>query len=114
MADYTITPSETYTLLEIAGRIEPNNWQEMNETFTKLCDSPDVKNILVDLANLDYTASAGFRELFMAGKKLARKGGRLAVCSLQGEVKRVVELAGFATAYPIFDSRADAEPYFAT
>lgn len=113
MADYQITPSETFTLLEISGRIEPDNWQEMNTVFSKLTDSDDVTHVLVDLEGLEYTASAGFRELFMAGKKLARKGGRLAVCSLQGEVKRVFELAGFATAYPIFENRADAAPYFA-
>lgn len=112
MATYQTTPSDTFTLLEISGRIEPDNWQEMNAVFSKLTESDDVKNILVDLAGLEYTASAGFRELFMAGKKLARKGGKLAVCSLQGEVKRVFELAGFSAAYPVFDTRADAEPYF--
>ncbi len=113
MAEYQITPSETFTLLEISGRIEPDNWQEMNAVFTNLTESEDVTHVLVDLARLEYTASAGFRELFMAGKKLSRKGGKLAVCSLHGEVKRVFELAGFATAYPIFDTRADAAPYFA-
>ncbi len=50
-------------------------------------------------------ASAGFRELFLAGRKIGRKGGRLVVCSLRGEVKRVFELARFDTAYPIFETR---------
>jgi len=113
MAEYQTTPSDTFTLLEISGRIEPDNWHELNAIFTELTESDTVTNILVDLAGLEYTASAGFRELFMAGKKLARKGGRLAVCSLNGEVKRVFEMAGFATAYPTFETRADAEPYFA-
>jgi len=112
MADYRTTQSTSFTLLEISGRIDPDNWQGLNAVFDSLTSDPQTKHVLVDLAQLEYTASAGFRELFLAGKALSRKGGKLAVCSLTGEVKRVFELAGFATAYPVFETRADAEPYF--
>jgi anti-anti-sigma factor len=112
MAEYNTIQADHFTILEISGRIEPDNWQELNTVFDRLTQSDEVKNILVDLAKLEYTASAGFRELFMAGKKLARKGGRLAVCSLQGDVRKIFDLAGFATAYPVFDNRADAAPHF--
>lgn len=112
MAEYNTIRTDHFIILEISGRIEPDNWQEMNAVFDKLTQDDDVKNILVDLSGLEYTASAGFRELFMAGKKLARKGGRLAVCSLQADVQKIFDLAGFATAYPIFENRADAAPHF--
>jgi anti-anti-sigma factor len=108
MAEYRTTHEGPVTILEIHGRIEPDNWQELNGVFKKITDSPETKHLVVDLAALEYTASAGFRELFMAGRALSRKGGHLAVCSLQGEVKRVFDLAGFATAYPIFDDRTSA------
>lgn len=108
MAEYITSHDGPITILEIRGRIEPDNWQELNAVFKKITDRPETNHLLVDLAGLEYTASAGFRELFMAGRALSRKGGHLAVCSLQGEVKRVFDLAGFATAYPVFDDRESA------
>lgn len=108
MAEYITSHEGPVTILEINGRIEPDNWQELNAEFKKITDNDNTRHLVVDLAGLTYTASAGFRELFMVGRALSRKGGHLAVCSLQGEVKRVFELAGFATAYPIFDDRESA------
>ncbi len=108
MAEYITSHEGPVTILEISGRIEPDNWQELNAVFKKILENESTRHLLVDLSKLEYTASAGFRELFMVGRALSRKGGHLAVCSLQGEVKRVFDLAGFATAYPIFDDRESA------
>ncbi len=108
MAEYQTSKDGTVTILEVRGRIEPDNWQEFNGQFKTILATPETKDLVVDLEHLEYTASAGFRELFMAGKQLSRQGGRLAVCSLQGDVKRIFDLAGFATAYPIFEDRAAA------
>jgi anti-sigma B factor antagonist len=78
-----------------------------------LTEEEDPVDLLVDLEGLEYMASAGFRELFLAGRKISRQGGRLAVCSLRGEVKRIFELACFDTAYPIFETRREALDFFA-
>lgn len=107
MAEFHQSTEGNVSILAISGRLDPNSWREMNEAMTKLVDG-GAKQVVVDLENVDYMASAGFRELFLLGKKLGREGGKMAVCSLRGEVKRVFELAGFATAYPIFPSRAEA------
>ncbi len=108
MADYLTSQDGNVTILEISGRIEPDNWQELHHEFQTITDVEGMKHLVVDLKNLEYTASAGFRELFMVGKKLARQGGKLAVCSLQGDVRRIFDLAGFETAYPIFHDRPTA------
>ncbi len=47
----------------------------------------------------------------MAGRKLGRANGRLVVSCLRGEVKRVFELAGFDTAYKIYETRQEALDY---
>lgn len=112
MAEYLTSQDGNITILAISGRIEPDNWQELHHEFQTLTDVEGMKDLVVDFEHLEYTASAGFRELFMVGKKLARQGGKLAVCSLQGDVRRIFDLAGFATAYPIFESREAAVASF--
>lgn len=95
-------------ILSVSGRLEPMDGKELRAMMDSLAGFEDGSSLLVDLEHLEYMASAGFRELFMAGRKLGRCGGKLAVCALRGEVKRVFELAKFDTAYPIYATREEA------
>lgn len=98
-------------ILSLHGRLDPQGGKELKEAIEQLLEGREKPGLLIDLEHLLYMASAGFRELFMAGRKIDRAGGRLVVCSLQGEVQRVFELAGFDTAYRVFEDRAAALAY---
>lgn len=108
MAAFQTTTDGNINILTMSGRLEPMGWRDLKDTMSALTDGDTKTDLLVDLSGLDYMASAGFRELFLAGRKISRNGGRLVVCSLQGEVKRIFELAKFDTAYPIFETREEA------
>jgi len=108
MAAFQTISDGSINILAISGRLDPHSGKDLKDTITALTEGDKPGDLLVDLAELDYMASAGFRELFLAGRKIGRSGGRLAVCALRGEVKRVFELARFDTAYPIFETREAA------
>ncbi|HWL54796.1 MAG TPA: STAS domain-containing protein [Chthoniobacteraceae bacterium] len=104
---HTLTDGDIQ-ILTVEGRIEPDNWKELKDSLATLVEQNPKAAVVVDLEKLEYIASSGFRELFLAGRHLQREGGSLAVCALKGEVARVFQLAGFATAYPIFETRDEA------
>ena len=108
MAAFTTTRDGNVNILQITGKLDPFAWRDLKDTMTALTGGDEQTDLLVDLGGMDFMASSGFRELFLAGKNLARKGRWLAVCSLQGEVKRVFDLAKFDTAYPIFENTESA------
>lgn len=108
MAAFNTTRDGNVNILRITGKLDPFAWRDLKDTMTALTSGDEQTDLLVDLGGMDFMASSGFRELFLAGKNLSRKGRWLAVCSLQGEVKRVFDLAKFDTAYPIFDDAAAA------
>lgn len=108
MAAFQTSKEGNINILSVSGRLDPNAGKDFKDTMTALTDGDAPGDLLVDLENLDYMASAGFRELFLAGRKISRGGGRLVVSGLRGEVKRVFELARFDTAYPIFETREQA------
>jgi anti-anti-sigma factor len=112
MAAFQTSIDGSVRILAISGRLDPQSGKDLKDTIQSLTEGENSSDILVDLENLAYMASAGFRELFLAGRQISRQGGRLAVCSLRGEVKRVFELACFDTAYPIFETRAEALGFF--
>jgi len=108
MASFLTETEGTYQILQVAGRLDPSAGEALRAELDRLAAEPSTSAVLVDLTGVDYMASAGFRELFLAGRKLARNNSQLAVCGLSGEVKRVFELAKFDTAYPIYATKEDA------
>ncbi|HEU4679007.1 MAG TPA: STAS domain-containing protein [Terrimicrobiaceae bacterium] len=113
MAAFQTSVDGEVRILAISGRLDLQSGSDLRDTLRSLTEQEEPVDLLVDLEGLDYMASAGFRELFLAGRKISRQGGRLAVCTLRGEVKRVFELACFDTAYPIFETRREALDFFA-
>lgn len=111
MAAFQTTHDGNIHILSVSGRLDPHGGKDLKDSMEALTEGEEPGDLIIDLEHLDYMASAGFRELFMAGRKLGRQGGRLVVCSLVGEVKRVFELAQFDTAYPIFETRQEAVDY---
>ncbi|MCK9588529.1 MAG: STAS domain-containing protein [Terrimicrobiaceae bacterium] len=104
MAAFNTSRDGNVNILRITGKLDPFAWRDLKDTMAALTGGDGQTDLLVDLGGMDFLASSGFRELFLAGKNLSRKGRWLAVCSLQGEVKRVFDLAKFDTAYPIFEN----------
>jgi anti-sigma B factor antagonist len=113
MAAFQTSVDSGIRILSISGHLDLQSGGDLRERLRALIEDEEAVDLLVDLEGLDYMASAGFRELFLAGRQISRQGGRLAVCSLRGEVKRVFELACFDTAYPIFENRREGLEFLA-
>ena len=111
MAAFQTSTDGNIKILAIEGRLDPQSGKDLKDTINTLTAGDDPGDLLVDVEGLTYMASAGFRELVLAGRKIGRASGRLVVCSLRGDVKRVFELAGFDTAYKIFETRDEALAY---
>ena len=114
MATFQTSSDGNIKILAIEGHLGPQSGQDLKVAIDGLTDGAEGADLIVDMENLTYMASAGFRELFMAGRKLGRANGRLVVSCLRGEVKRVFELAGFDTAYNIYETRQEALDYLKT
>lgn len=108
MAEFLKETEGVFQVLAISGRLEPNDGTTLRSELDRLAAEPSIHGVVVDLSRLDYMASAGFRELFLVGRKLARRNCRLAVSGLHGEVDRIFRLARFETAYPIYPTREEA------
>mgnify|MGYP002623263899 FL=1 len=107
MADYKVSSHDQVKIIEIAGRIDPADWKQLKETLDQVTQDPK-SFVVIDLSQLTYIASSGFRELFLAARKVKRAEGDMAVCGLQGEIKRVFDLAGVGAALSVYDDQAAA------
>jgi anti-anti-sigma factor len=95
------------TVLQIVGRIDsattPNASDRMNQVL-----GGAGQTVLLDLSQLDYVSSAGFRVLLLAGKKADDTKGRLALCGMSSKLRQLFNIAGFLDLFAVFEDRQKA------
>ncbi len=91
-----------------SGRIDTNTYNDFKTALNAKLDETKAKHLVIDLAGLEYVSSAGFREFFLAGRRMGRDGGTLSVCNFQPQVRELFEIAQFITAYAVHDTREAA------
>lgn len=67
------------------------------------------RRLLVDMSDVSYISSNGFRVLLTASKTAQQNGGSLRVCCLNTRLAEIFEMAGFDQVFDIYGTRAAAE-----
>ena len=88
-----IKKNEEATIIEVAGRLDTMTASSLDKAINE--DIGEVKNLILDLKNLEYISSAGLRVLLGAQKKM-QKIGSMKVVNVCQEVMDVLEMTGFA------------------
>ena len=76
--------------LKLAGWLDTQAAALLEEQIEAL--DADTPSLVLDLAALEYTSSAGLRQIVAAHKKV---DGRLTLKNVQPEIMDVLEMAGF-------------------
>ncbi len=99
-------------ILSVGGSLDALSAPELEDVISaQLRD--DGANIVVDLAQLDYTSSAGLRVLLNGVKQARQKGGDLRLAAVQPNVKKVLDLSGFTSIMKTFPDVTAAAASFA-
>ena len=81
------------TIIEVAGRLDTMTASSLDKAINE--DIGEVKNLVLDLKNLEYISSAGLRVLLSTQKKM-QKVGTMKLVNVREEVMEVFEMTGFA------------------
>jgi anti-sigma B factor antagonist len=95
------------TVVEVKGRIDSNTAKAFGERLTGLINDGRAR-LVVDLKQIIYISSAGFRALLVAGRLAEEKNGMVALCSLSAEVQRLFDLGAFTDLFVIYLSREES------
>jgi len=64
---------------------------------------------LYDLASLEYISSAGLRVLLATTKQIQRTEGRFVMCAANDNVRHILEISGFASIFPMVETREEGQ-----
>ncbi|MEA2947946.1 MAG: anti-sigma factor antagonist [Alphaproteobacteria bacterium] len=98
--------TDDVTIVEAYGRLDSTTAKEFGDRLIALVQAGR-SSIVVDLGNIVYISSAGFRVLLIANRATSEKQGRLALCGVTGEVKRLFEIGSFTDEFLICPTQAD-------
>jgi anti-sigma B factor antagonist len=90
-------------LLSISGKVDSFTAPDLIKAIEELNKNNRYK-IIVDLANLEYMSSAGFRALLLGQRNCKRYNrGEIVLASVPRKVMDALELTGFTPLFKIFD-----------
>ena len=99
------------TVVAIGGSVDgataPTLLASLRERLSDGCTC-----IVGDFSAVDYTSSAGLRALLETVKETRQRGGDLRLASVQPDVRRVLDLAGFTSILKLFPDVEDAVASF--
>jgi anti-anti-sigma factor len=98
--------AEDVTVLEAHGRLDSTTAKEFGDRLIALVQAGR-NAIVVDLKNIIYISSAGFRVLLIANRATSEKQGKLALCGITGEVRRLFEIGAFLDQFLICPTQAE-------
>ena len=93
-------------ILEVKGRIDSATAPALGERLTALLTGAG-RRLVLDLAQLEYISSAGFRVLLLAGKRADAGESRLVLCGVSGKVRQLFDIGGFLDLFSITGSREE-------
>ena len=99
--------AEDVMIVEAYGRIDSTTAKEFGDRLVSLVQGGR-GSLVVDLKNIAYISSAGFRALLVAGRLADETRGTLALCGLSAEVQRLFDLGAFTDLFVIYSSREES------
>lgn len=107
MIDISSRDERGTTVVEIEGKLNTESSPEAEKYINGLLNEGAI-NILFNLEHLDFVASTGLRVILLTGKKLAKVGGKLAICNPNLTVMDILKMSGFSNMFNVFDTEEEA------
>jgi anti-anti-sigma factor len=91
------------TIVTIVPRFDSESAASVERELKKILDG-GVRNVVCDMKDTDYVASAGLRVLLSTAKTIQRQGGKFAISAIRPKVREVFDIAGFTQIFTIYPS----------
>ena len=94
----------TVTIVSVKGRLDSVTAPTLGERLSGVLAAPS-RRLLIELSQLEYISSSGFRVLLLAAKRAAETDGQIVLAGVSGKVRPLFDLGGFLDLFRICGSR---------
>ena len=93
------------------GRLDTHTCDELDRRLAPVLAAPEIRTLVLDLADLAYISSAGLRSIFKARKALSARNGKVLVVNPQPQIQKVFDVVKAVPMSEIFISVAEVDEY---
>ncbi len=95
-------------MVSVKGRVDSSTAPELSKALNAVMKK-NVYRIVVDMSDLEYMSSAGFRALLEAQRACKRYNrGEVVLASVPSRIREALELAGFTELFKSYDDPLEA------
>ena len=105
--EISTTPFENVTAVAVKGRVDSTTADGLTSRLSELVKS-GASRLVIDLKEVSYISSAGFRTLLITARAVGQASGKLVLCGITGDLQRLFDLSGFSELFTILPNRDDA------
>lgn len=99
-------------MITVKGRVDSSTAPQLAQALEAANDGGKYK-LVVNMADLEYMSSAGFRALLAAQRNCKRYNrGEVVLASVPARIREALELAGFTELFKTFDDSLTAVGHF--
>ena len=91
-----------------SGRLDVAVSAELEERLMGAVEENSLEALFLNMENVEYMSSSGFRVAIALLRKLSDRGGKLRICSLKPAVKRIFDVIELTSLFEIFESEDEA------
>lgn len=95
-------------ILRAAGNLDIYSAQELRKTLDRRTADLNVKNVIIDVADLEYIDSSGIGVIFSNGIKLKKRGGSVVLIKPQDMVHQALEITRALSQVTLHETLNDA------
>jgi len=94
------------TIIAVKGRLDSGTAPTLGERLSSTLGAPS-RRLLIELTQLEYISSAGFRILLLAARRAAESDGQIVLAGVTGKVRQLFDLGGFLDMFRICSTREE-------
>lgn len=80
-------------IISLIGRLDTMTSQKFEEKI-KSISFDEIRNITINMKELEYVASAGLRVILMLNKKIIKNGGKFKIINANNVIKELFTMVG--------------------
>ncbi len=112
--DITVRKKDDVTILDIWGRITGSNSLDLKHTINEQIDiaMDNIAKIVLNLERVRIVDSFGLGVIVAAYTSIQRKGGRIVLLHVGGNIKNLIVMAKLMTIFDRYDNEDEAVASF--
>ncbi|MDH5720320.1 MAG: STAS domain-containing protein [Spirochaetia bacterium] len=95
-------------VVNLTGRLDVAISGQIEETLLDVIEKQSIKYMVLNMEDVEYMSSSGFRVAIALLRKLRDNEGVLKICSLKPAVKRIFDVIELTSLFEIYDNEEEA------